>query len=170
MDIKIDNCVDCSSHIVSRDPDPNDWFNDDDVKVTCDINKKQITSSCRPYNIRKECDIPTWCPKNEIKYIQPKEGGYKELFITEDITPAKGLSLKLLYEELKEYAKTSGYTHIISDYYFSEKHSVYLKRNQYPSLYVTINGVDYEYTEAITQGDKPLSSEVFDDVKLIGSK
>ena len=31
--IIIKNCIDCSSHQVLPDPDPNDWFCDDDVKV-----------------------------------------------------------------------------------------------------------------------------------------
>jgi len=63
MEIKINNCIDCSEHRVLRDPDPNDWFCDDDVKVICQVNNKHITFSCRPYNIRKECSIPEWCPK-----------------------------------------------------------------------------------------------------------
>jgi hypothetical protein len=63
MEIKINNCMDCLSHQVFLDPDPNDWFCDDDVKVICSVNNRQITGACRPYNTRKECDIPTWCPK-----------------------------------------------------------------------------------------------------------
>ena len=27
------------------------------------LNNKEITCACRPYNIRKECDIPEWCFK-----------------------------------------------------------------------------------------------------------
>jgi len=65
INITINNCIDCTSHQVLPDPDPFDWFCDDDVKVVCNINKKQITYACRPYNIRKECDIPNWCPKGK---------------------------------------------------------------------------------------------------------
>ena len=66
MEININNCVDCTSHLVLRDPDPYDWFCDNDVKVICQVNKKQITCACRPHNIRKECNIPEWCPKSTI--------------------------------------------------------------------------------------------------------
>jgi len=65
INIKINNCVDCSEHQVLSDPDPYDWFCDDDVKVICKVNKKVITCACRPRHIRKECDIPTWCPKSQ---------------------------------------------------------------------------------------------------------
>lgn len=64
MEIKISNCIDCSWHVVSPDPDPDDWFCDDDVKVVCSIANREITCACRPYNTRKECEIPGWCPKS----------------------------------------------------------------------------------------------------------
>lgn len=62
---EIENCMDCPDSVVLPDPDPNDWFCDDDKKVVCNLNKaeKCITRACRPYNLRKECDIPTWCPR-----------------------------------------------------------------------------------------------------------
>jgi len=63
MEFKINNCIDCSEHRVLSDPDLHDWFCDDDVKVICKLNNKQITCACRPYNTRKECNIPEWCPK-----------------------------------------------------------------------------------------------------------
>jgi hypothetical protein len=56
------NCIDCPHHLVLPDPDPNDWFNDDDMKVVCVKAQKQITCACRPYNLRKESSTPTWCP------------------------------------------------------------------------------------------------------------
>lgn len=65
------NCIDCPHHLVAPDPDPKDWFNDDDVAVLCTITprletsrfkNRAITSSCRPYNIRKESNTPNWCP------------------------------------------------------------------------------------------------------------
>ncbi|PLX26974.1 hypothetical protein C0583_05285 [Candidatus Parcubacteria bacterium] len=63
--VKIDNCIDCSYHRELPDPDPDDWFCDDDVKVVCTKKKpsKNITVACRPYNTRNECDIPEWCPR-----------------------------------------------------------------------------------------------------------
>ena len=33
--LKIDNCMDCPHHLVRPDPDPDDWFCDDDEKVVC---------------------------------------------------------------------------------------------------------------------------------------
>ncbi len=65
MTVTITNCIDCAHHKVQHDPDPLDWFNDDDVKVVCRKVKQghsAITTACRPYNIRKECEIPKWCP------------------------------------------------------------------------------------------------------------
>ena len=61
---KIENCYECQFRTVESDPDPDDWFCDDDVKVVCSKNNdKVITSACRPYNIQKECKgIPDWCP------------------------------------------------------------------------------------------------------------
>ena len=62
--IKIENCHECQFKKVEIDPDPDDWFNDDDVKVVCTKKRnKVITSACRPYNIKKECvGVPDWCP------------------------------------------------------------------------------------------------------------
>ena len=62
-DIKIENCMDCSENRVLPDPDPNDWFCDDDEKVVCRLANKEITCACRPYQKRAECKIPNWCPK-----------------------------------------------------------------------------------------------------------
>lgn len=62
--LKITNCMDCPYHAVLRDPDPYDWFCDDDEKVVCRKTKSErvITSACRPYNKREECAVPNWCP------------------------------------------------------------------------------------------------------------
>lgn len=74
------NCLNCSHHEVISDRDPDDWFCDDDQAVVCtltvnpsrDLSSKwrsdhsqyqPITRSCRPYNLRRECDRPIWCPK-----------------------------------------------------------------------------------------------------------
>lgn len=72
------NCMDCPNHSVEADPDPHDWFCDDDEAVLCklseNVEKKKrwwdgsvwefrpITWSCRPHHKRKECDRPEWCP------------------------------------------------------------------------------------------------------------
>jgi len=77
--ITIANCLDCKNHLSECDPDPYDSFNGDDMAVLCVISPnvdhkkhyagnlgefrfKPITLSARPYNLRKECDIPDWCP------------------------------------------------------------------------------------------------------------
>lgn len=81
----MENCIDCKNHVVVNDPDPTDWFCDDDVAVLCklSLNKTKskyyssgqlfeyepITVSCRPHYIRKECDVPVWCPLNEGRKI-----------------------------------------------------------------------------------------------------
>lgn len=65
----INNCIDCPRHIVVNDPDPTDWFNDDDVAVLCTATPsdtrfkfRAVTSMCRPYRTRQESDVPEWCP------------------------------------------------------------------------------------------------------------
>lgn len=61
--VKIDSCVDCPFHSVLPDPDPNDWFNRDDVRVFCTRKSKNATVACRPYQTRKETTPPPkWCP------------------------------------------------------------------------------------------------------------
>jgi hypothetical protein len=66
--ISTTNCIDCSSHEVIRDPDPDDWFCDDDVAVVCNLSdRRRITCACRPYNIKKESETPDWCPKLKKK-------------------------------------------------------------------------------------------------------
>lgn len=77
--VQLTNCKDCKHHAVIPDPDPHDWFCDDDVAVICTLVKNPnpdrsslyhsdsqeyscVTTSCRPYNTRKECNIPNWCP------------------------------------------------------------------------------------------------------------
>ena len=70
---EIDNCLDCPHHLDGIDCTTEDEFCYDDHIVVCELaNDKEITTQCRPYNLRKECRIPDWCPlikeeKNEIK-------------------------------------------------------------------------------------------------------
>ena len=59
------NCTKCPEHSILPDPDPDDWFCDNDIKVLCTVTKRFVTVACRPYNIKKECDVPKWCPKNK---------------------------------------------------------------------------------------------------------
>lgn len=61
--IMIKNCMDCPHHEVKADPDPSDWFNDDDQKIVCKKRRgRAIATAVRPYNLRKESEIPDWCP------------------------------------------------------------------------------------------------------------
>jgi hypothetical protein len=63
--LTINNCTECPHHKVLPDPDPDDWFCDDDVKVVCTLTERKantITSACRPYNKKKESEVPEWCP------------------------------------------------------------------------------------------------------------
>ena len=63
--LTIKNCTECPFHEVLPDPDPYDWFCDDDVRVYCNKANKNITVACRPYNIKKESEVPDWCPLGE---------------------------------------------------------------------------------------------------------
>lgn len=57
-------CAVCAHSKVFADPDPTDWFCDDDVKVVCMKADRNITVACRPYNIAEECSyMPSWCPQ-----------------------------------------------------------------------------------------------------------
>lgn len=62
-------CIECPHHAVLRDPDPDDWFCDDDVKVVCTKAKRNVTVACRPYNTNKEFEtgIPDWCPLKKLR-------------------------------------------------------------------------------------------------------
>lgn len=55
--LKLDNCMDCPHHQVYPDPDPDDWFCDDDEKVVCNMADRNITIACRPHHKRRECVV-----------------------------------------------------------------------------------------------------------------
>lgn len=73
------NCMECPHHETIADPDPLDWFCDDDKAVVCrktpnpsrDLASQYLSDrhvyrasarSCRPYNVGKEAVTPEWCP------------------------------------------------------------------------------------------------------------
>lgn len=78
VSLSITSCMDCPNHQVTSDPDPHDSFCYDDVAVLCKKTPQEpirgsvwssdkeffrpVATSCRPYNKRKESEIPTWCP------------------------------------------------------------------------------------------------------------
>lgn len=45
----------------SSDPEPYDWFCDDDVKLFCEKLKRTVAAALRPYE-SDEVDIPSDCP------------------------------------------------------------------------------------------------------------
>ena len=71
------NCIECQFHKIIQDPDPHDWFNDDDEAIVCTkctqipdtkskysadrSSNKVIEGSLRPYET-KNVKIPNWCP------------------------------------------------------------------------------------------------------------
>lgn len=76
------SCLECRYHEKITDPEPNDWFCDDDITVVCtkkpnpnkDLNSdwvsdwsdyRHVCESCRPHRLEKDCletGIPDWCP------------------------------------------------------------------------------------------------------------
>ena len=73
------SCLNCQYHEVIADPDPNDWFCDDDKAIVCrktpndkqDVNSKYLSDrsefkvvmpSIRPYKLEDESATPNWCP------------------------------------------------------------------------------------------------------------
>jgi hypothetical protein len=82
-----DNCADCGSHKIYPDPDPSDWFCDDDVKVRCEANGQMITVGCRPHRVRQECETPEWCPKKAkaVKVVEESMNEYTIVGIYADV-------------------------------------------------------------------------------------
>lgn len=60
--IKVEFCSNCPFGRVLPDPDPDDWFCDDDVKVYCTKSKRDICSALRPYEVGKLDTVPDNCP------------------------------------------------------------------------------------------------------------
>lgn len=57
---KITQCRKCPHCRIVPDPDPSDWFNDDDEKAFCrEAGHKLIENMLRPY---ERIIIPDWCP------------------------------------------------------------------------------------------------------------
>lgn len=57
---KITQCRECPHCRIVPDPDPSDWFNDDDEKAFCrEAGHELIENMLRPY---ERIIIPDWCP------------------------------------------------------------------------------------------------------------
>ena len=62
------NCVDCPEHETRMTPDPDDWFCDDDITVSCRAaGGRKIAEGIRPQFEREYCMRPQWCPKMRLK-------------------------------------------------------------------------------------------------------
>ena len=58
---KIEKCAQCPHSEILPDPDPWDWFCDDDEKIFCKRLNRTIAAALRPYESDK-VDIPSDCP------------------------------------------------------------------------------------------------------------
>ena len=84
---KPNTCLTCTCHSVIEDPDPDDWFCDDDIAVVCRAAKNPrynpeskwtsdrqehrcVTSSCRPYRKERESAVPEWCPLGKAETVK----------------------------------------------------------------------------------------------------
>lgn len=62
------NCLECTEHQVSPDPDPyNVAATQDNVKVCCMMLTRYITISCTPSKLIDACKRPRWCPLVELE-------------------------------------------------------------------------------------------------------
>lgn len=104
-------CIDCPHHKVIQDPDPHDWFCDDDVAAVCSHpdtpratpdptsryavdhqDLKAITSSCRPYRVREEAVAPAWCPLRAT--AEAEDDGTYHIQIQQDSDPGTSQAFK----------------------------------------------------------------------------
>lgn len=58
-------CTSCKYCKVEPDPDPYDWFNDDDVKIHCSLCEKDVACSLRPYEAYSFKIARDRCPMTE---------------------------------------------------------------------------------------------------------
>ena len=64
IELEIEFCSQCPFGKIMDDPDPNDWFCDDDCKVVCKKTDKTVAGALRPYEVGKLDTVPNWCPFN----------------------------------------------------------------------------------------------------------
>lgn len=60
--MNVTHCSKCPNGKVLPDPDPDDWFNADDVKVVCTKENKEVAGALRPHEVGKCDEVPNWCP------------------------------------------------------------------------------------------------------------
>lgn len=84
---ELTGCAICKFLVIESDPDPDDWFNDDDQKARCTLSpadpnafsgEPYVTRVSRPYQTKDECCyIPDWCPlKKAPEVIDSFTGEY----------------------------------------------------------------------------------------------
>lgn len=61
--LDVNYCKQCPFCQEKADPDPNDWFEDDDALLFCRKADMTIVSGLRPYELDK-VEVPTNCPFN----------------------------------------------------------------------------------------------------------
>ena len=67
---EIEKCTQCPHCTILPDPEPYDWFCDDDVKLFCEKLKRTVAAALRPYE-SDEVDIPSDCPlEQQIKRLE----------------------------------------------------------------------------------------------------
>lgn len=65
IELEVKYCSECPFGKVMADPDPYDWFCDDDKKVVCKKLNKEIYGALRPYEVGKIDAVPDCCPFNK---------------------------------------------------------------------------------------------------------
>lgn len=61
----VEFCSKCPYGAVYPDPDPDDWFCDDDERVYCRKLDRDVCSALRPYEVGKIDTVPDCCPLDE---------------------------------------------------------------------------------------------------------
>ena len=61
---EIEKCTQCPHCTILPDPEPYDWFCDDDVKLFCEKLKRTVAAALRPYESDESCHFQTVHAKN----------------------------------------------------------------------------------------------------------
>ena len=62
--VDFNTCNSCAYLRLLPDPDPSDWFDDDDQKAICGKIGKKIEGALSVFEASR-VEIPSWCPKKE---------------------------------------------------------------------------------------------------------
>ena len=81
VSLKISNCQDCPHHKDIPSPPTGDSFDMVDLDTICTLlggpkGGKHITGSNRPWEVRRNCAVPDWCPLTaKPKKVSRKQKG-----------------------------------------------------------------------------------------------